>query len=514
MDGGLNQEKTNLVPADLQVDTNSGSAASADPLPMSTLNPRGQTGLASPTGGPADLSLAKGAGGIKTGLTMPALGMSRPRRRMQSGWIWLVWVIFGLALVGVTIYFLLNQINFNRGKINFIFEPAGVSVNIDQKFSRSGITNLSINLKAGDHLIIATKEGYLDAEEEFSVAAGEASDMSITLQPIPSVELLAETTAVFPGLIRRDELLAFWDDTNKMLKSINLSTKEIVDLFSVKITNVRKIDWANEGVAALLKLPGVWRLANMQDNRAVPGQYIPLGESPKQAPALNNGVATWLFDGERQTSTGMQPVLLNESIRDVVFAPGGSQIAYFYQAADGERSIIRAENTDGRGWVRVVTEISAENPRLIWLEDDQYLLLLDDAGQPDRLLDILSGEAINIMPDRIPGSLVVGSPGGDRILYVANIGGQTKLAVWKISTGEVEKILNKAVSSFVWKNENTVIMSLPDNNLWYWDLMKDKEKPVQFISSFGEIKSQRLLYSLLTNQLFIFESNRIFGVKA
>ncbi|MBU1092751.1 PEGA domain-containing protein, partial [Patescibacteria group bacterium] len=277
MDGGLDQEKINAVPADLQVDTNQRSVVSTTSVPLA--------GGEVVSGATASMSAA-------SKVAVPLI----THHRTQAKWVWLVWIILGIGLIGATIYFVLTQINFNRGKINFIFEPAGVSVSIDQKFSQSGVANLSINLKTGDHIIVVTKEGYLDAEEEFSVAIGEASDMTIVLDPIPTAELLAETVSVFPALLRRDELLAFWDDAHKSIKAINLSTKELVDLFSAEITNVQKIDWSNEGVAALLKLPGVWKLSNMQDNRAVPGQYIPLGESPQQAPALNNGVATWLFD--------------------------------------------------------------------------------------------------------------------------------------------------------------------------------------------------------------------------
>ena len=492
MDGGLNQDKINDVPSDLQVDTSQGQNTPSSFVESSA--PKIPAGL--------------GASNIGATLQIK-------KRRQNNWWVWVIGVVFGLGLIGGTIYFVLTQINFNRGKINFTFDPAGVDVVIDNgNFSKSAVASFSINLKAGDHTIVVTREGYLDLEEEFNVATGEASDMKITLESIPAVELLAEVSVVFPQLIRRDELLAFWDDSVKSLRAINTTTKELVNLFSVKISNVRKVDWSNEGVAVLLKLSGIWKLSNMQDNRSVPGQYIPLGESPEQAPALNNGVATWLLDGDRQTSAGLQPVLLNESVRDIVFSPSGSQIIYFYQPANGERSIIGAENTDGRAWTRIVTDIPAENPRLVWLEDDQYLLMLDDAGQPDRLLDILSGELVNVMSDRVSGSLVVGSPEGDRILYVANLGGQTKLAVWKISTGEVEKILDKPVSSFTWKNEDTVIVSLLDNNLWYWDLIKDKQKPVQFTSSFGDFKPQQLLYSALTGKLFILEANRVFNIRA
>ncbi|MFH0912297.1 MAG: PEGA domain-containing protein [Patescibacteria group bacterium] len=437
-----------------------------------------------------------------------------PQRRGGSNWVGWLWGILAVLMIGATVYFVLSQIGFNQGKIKFTFDPEGVNVVLDQKLTKTGINSLTISLKAGEHLVQVNKEGYLDFEQSFSLNARETAEMQITLDPVPNMELVSEAAMAFPQLVRRDQLMGFWNASTSTFKAVDLATKTITDLFNAKaIPNLQKAVWSPNGIAIITKLSDIWRLTNMYDNRKVKGQYIPLGDTPEQGPTMDNGVGTWLFDSERTTTAGLQPVLLNENIRDVAFSPDGTQIIYFYEAANGEKSLIRADNIDGGSWVRLTSDVDANNPELIWLQDERWVLLLDDSGQPDKLFDAFSKDFTAVMPDRVAGSLVVGSPDGSHILYLANTTEGTKLTVWNISNQAVETVFPQVATAFVWQADDTAIVAASDGNLWYWG-MDGQQKPVKFTNAFGALVPQRLLYSQLLQQLFIFDGSRLFSIKA
>lgn len=501
-EGTINQpEKVNL-PSDLQIPVSSNNPAATPTIPVSAVPPILPTDLAQSMSVPETIKP-----------TEP--NTMRPHQRAGSGWVgWLIGLL-ALGLIAGTVYFALRYIGFNRGTISFTFEPVGAdTVVIDQKIRKEAISALTITLKVGTHTVQVTKEGYLDFEQTFDIISGAKDNLLITLDPIPGIEFLAETATVSPDLVNKDKFLAFFQPNTGMLKAVDLTNNSIIDLFELKLPNLQKVVWSPSGTAAIIKLPEVWRMANMKDNRGVKGQYIPLGESPEQGPALNNGVATWLIDSERRTAKGMQPVLLNESIRDVTFSPDGLQIGYFYTPANGEKSIVRAENIDGSSWLRLAVDIPADNPDLTWLNDERSILLTDDANRTDRLFDSASQELIEIMPDRIKGSLVLGSPEGGKVAYLANSAAGTTVTIWNLVDQTIQATFTQAVTSFVWKNDSTLIVATTDNNLWYWNFTDAKTKPIQFTSAFGALQPQKLLYSALTGKLFILESTRIFKVTA
>lgn len=496
-----NPEKIEL-PADLQVPASSPTAGGN----LGTLKPPPIT--------PAPQSLMDQPNRPIPPPIVPVVEPLPMRRRGGTSLVgWIIGLLV-LGLLGGTVYFVLNYIGFNRGKIEFTFEPAGVDLVIDQKLQKESVNAITITLKAGSHLVQVSKEGYLDWEQTIDLQSRETAQMSVVLEPIPNVELLAEASVTFPSLINKDKFLAFWEPSTGALKAVDLSNQSIIDLFESKFPNLQKVSWSPGGTAAIIKLPNIWRLTNMFDNRRVKGQYIPLGESPEQGPPLSDGVSTWLFDSERRTAAGTQPVLLNESVRDTVFSPDGTQIAYFYTPANGEKSLVRAESIDGSSWTRLLINVDAERPNLQWLNDDRHILLTDDVNRSDRLFDSVSQEMVAIMSDRAPGTLVAGSPEGNKIAYITNSAAGATLVVWDTVEQKAIKVFTKSVHSFVWQDNDTLIVSATDNNLWYWDIQDGRERPVKFASAFGVLQPTQLLYSRLNQMLFIVENSRIFSVKA
>jgi hypothetical protein len=441
--------------------------------------------------------------------------VGKPAVRRGGGWLIGLVVVFGLLLLGGTGYFLLGKINFNKGTVKFTFEPTGVNVTIDGKFARKSVGSLSIGLRAGEHIIQATKDGYLDVERTFSVTSGEQSTMEVKLDSIPSAELLAEEPAMFPGLVHNGQVLAYVTPGGEY-KAIDVVSKEPVALFADAVVGgVRGLVWAPGAPTAMVLLEGTPKLTNMYDNRAVRGRFVPLGERPVQGAARNRGVTTWLFDDARHTAKGWQPVLLNESVGNVAFAPDSSRIIYFYWTADGERSLVAA-HPDGGEWERIATQVSLANPQLLWLNDDRNLVLFDDEqGSKPQLFDLVSKQFSEVMPDRMPNSPISASPDGTRLAYLTDSGAGTKLAVWNVLSGKTEKVFDEALGtnkSFVWQTDEKLVVSRADGSLWYWRL-DGAAKPVQFVSALGQLEPVELLYSRLSQQLIIVEQGRVINLR-
>lgn len=432
-----------------------------------------------------------------------------PIVRKVSNWIWWVLGVFSLILIAGTVYYVFSLVSFNRATVEFNFNPGGVVLELDDD-KQENVNSISIKVTAGEHIAVATKEGYLYWEKEFSLLPGEEAKFNIELRPIPAVNVIADVNTDNIDLIRKDELIAYFDKSTGNLKAYNLLSNEVIPLFSDNyvFSSIEKVIWGPNDVMAIVKIADVWKLNNMFNNTDAKGMYIPLGGTPKQSPALRNGIATWLFDSSRQNTRGFQPILLNESIRDIAFSPGGNEIMYFYEAANGEKSLIRAENVNGSDWLRIETDVLAKDPSLVWLLDDQYLLLLDDVGYLDRVFDINNRKFKNIMPERVENTSVIGSPDGNKLLYLQNSSVGVRLAVWDILKETAIYAFDQEVVSYTWQSNDVVIVALPNNVFLYWHL-GDKIRPVQFSSSIGDFNPKQMVYSNLNKQLYLFDGNRI-----
>jgi len=432
----------------------------------------------------------------------------------NKSWIWIGLGVFVVLLVGFTIYFVLSRISFNKSSISFTFDPPGVDIIINGKFNKQSIDSLSIKLKAGEHIIQVTKEGYLNFEKEFELVPSEDANIHIELKPIPDIELLAEDSVAFAGLIRNGNTIVYMNNAGNTFEAANLDTIVIdsndIKLFEGSFNNVEQVIWSPGKPRAIVKIRGFPKLANTFDNRGVRGRFIPLGERPTQGLPRNNGISTWLFDDSRRIAQGWQPILLNESIRGVSFAPDGSRIIYFYETADGEKSLVTA-HPDGGEWERLITKIDVVNPTLKWLNNDRHVLLVDDGAANDKLFDVVSKDFQEIMPDRILGTSIENSPDGTRILYLASIDGSQKLAVWNVAINSREYVFDESVISYVWQTDENVIVARTDNTLEKWNL-NGRKWPVQFVSSVGNLSPKELFYSRLSKKLFIIEESRILSI--
>lgn len=439
-------------------------------------------------------------------------GLASSSSTSPSLWIWVVGGFFIIVLLAMTIYFVLTRISFNKALIEFSFDPAEVDIVIDGVFDKQSVDLLSIKLKSGDHIVHVSKDGYLDFEREFYLAPGEEAEMHIELKTIPETELVLDSPASFVWLANNGKTPVYLKpDGSFGAVRLDLDLEDI-NLFSGNFADIQEVVWSPGEPRAIVKIKGYPHLSNILDNRDVVGRYIPLGESPSQGAAYRNGISTWLFDDARQTSKGWQPVLLNESIRGITFSPDGGQVMYFYETAEGEKSLVIA-NPDGVEWERIVTQVNLSNPKLKWLNDEQYILVFDDNDDRSKLFDNVSRDFIEIMPDRIKNTAIFDSPDGTKLLYLANIDGNNKLGIWDISSGNRSYVFDEDIKTYVWKTDDEVILAKEDNSLWYWSFNNNRLEPVQFISSLGDMAPKELVYSIINKILYIVEDNRILSLR-
>ncbi|MBN2585056.1 PEGA domain-containing protein [Patescibacteria group bacterium] len=471
---------------------------------------------------PSDLKVAVSAGGGSKMAPTPVVAESAAGEQggspgFATKWIIIAVSIFVILLLAGTAYFLFSKagIGTNRGTLDLSLEPAGADIVIDGKFKRQAVSSLSIKLKPGEHTLLATKEGYLDWEQEFTLSANESKEINLKLNTIPNIEVLIEGNIAFPELIRNGRSIAYMSAEGSF-SVINLDTNEQASLFGNHvIAQARFINWASGEPMALAKLDGMPKLSNLRDNRSVRGRFVPLGERPVQGAPRNTGTSSWFLNDTNQTAAGWQPVLLNESIGSFDFSPDSSRIIYFYHTADGEQSLVVA-HPDGGEWERLATQVPLVDPELVWLNSERYILLLDDKNDgTDQIFDMVSKNFSEAMPDRLANTTVASSPDGTRILYVSEENGY-RLAVWNLLSSSREKLFEEAIDSqtqFVWQTDDKFILNKDDGSLWYWNL-NGKEKPMQFVSAAGPLEPIKLFYSIINHQLLVVEQTRILSLKA
>jgi len=436
--------------------------------------------------------------------------LSRPRKSFN--WLKIGGGFLIVLLLAATAYYVFNQISFNQGIINFTFDPTGVDIIIDSDFEKEAVDSLIIKLKSGSHNIKVSKDGYLNLEREFYLVPGEDSDLHIELETIPEILQIVEEPVAFEGLANNGKTFVYLDSTGRFKAfSTDLGVGDI-GLFAGSFDDVSEVIWSPGDPMAIVKIKGYPNLSSTYDNRNVKGRYIPLGESPEQGAAYRDGFSTWLFDDTRRTATAWKPVLLNESIRGVTFSPNGSQIMYFYETADGEKSLI-VSNTDGVDWERVITQLTLGDPKLKWLNDDQYILVFDDTGKSDKLFDNVNKDFVEIMPERVANTKIESSPNGTKILYLANIDGVNRVAIWDIAAGERRFVLDEEATTYTWKADDEIIVSKADGTLWYWSFYNNDIQPVQFISSVGNVQPTNIMYTILAETLYIVEDSRVLTLK-
>ena len=402
-----------------------------------------------------------GANAPKSGIKLPGSRGFKQKPNLLPG------LIVGLVLILVsgTAYLIVGGATFNTAKLTLDLNQEKVSLQIDDQGYGLVDSGATFRLKAGEHRVVLTKTDFLDLEEKITLARGDDLTIAFELLPVPVAQIVVAKTIENSQLSVDGSTLNYFDAQEGRFKSVSLAEDlKVSEMFEGSFSNVASVVWSPGGYAAIVKFNGRTRLNNMLDNRLAKGRYIPLGETPEHAPANFNGQTTLLFDNRLKTAGGWQPILLNESIRQVVFAFNGGSIAYIYEPQGGEYSLVRSW-PEGIEWERVIVDMPRlTDPRFFWGPDDKYLLI-EDQGKM-WVIDMLGKQIDNEMfADRLAGTQVAFSIDGDRVAYVAQTDDGLKMKARSLS-GEQVQTLNdipvEGTSAFVWLDNSTLLVARPE----------------------------------------------------
>ncbi|MFA5010118.1 MAG: PEGA domain-containing protein [Patescibacteria group bacterium] len=442
---------------------------------------------------------------------LPNIG--RPRTTKIN---WGVIAIGGLAAILVfgTGYFLLNGIQFNVGELTLELNQEGVHLTVDDRSYGEVDSGEVLKLTAGAHRLALAKDGFLELEQTVTIVRKEKSEMSFELLPIPVIERKGETTWQDVRLSKDGNEIAYFDPQDKTFKLLKLEDDTTVALFRGSFANVSDVAWSPASSAAIVKMAGRVSLTNMLDNRGVKGRYVVLGERPEQGAAKYNGTTTWLFDDDLKEAVGWQPVLLNDSIRQVAFGASGDEIVYVYDTADGEYSLVRAL-PDGQEWERVIIDLpSLGDAKLVWSPDDRYLVI--DNGQSLLLADLVAKTVTAILEDWVSGSRYQFSPDGGRLAYLANDDGGIKLKIYDFTNDEakiLERVAARSDMAFTWLHDQAIVVVTANQSFEKVNLETEDKTIIPFVGSESDLQIRSMSYSLIGQTLMLVADTGIFVMK-
>lgn len=458
-----------------------------------------------------------GARPIRTsGINLPptAPKVRRPITMPKANWLAIA--ISGLALLLVfgTGYFLLMGIKFNTGQLTFELNESPVALKIDERSAGEVNNGSIITLRAGEHTLTFSKEGFLESERVVKILRSSKDLLSVQILPIPTIEKLVDGDVRYARLNQNGEEASYYDVASATFRTVKTAEKNPDSLFRGSFSNIAGVAWSSVTQAAIVKLTGQSSLPNMLDNRGVKGRYVVLGERPSQGKAKSDGTSTWLFDDNLKSSVGWQPVLLNESVRQVAFSYDGSEILYIYDTADGEYSLVRSL-PGGEEWERVIVDFpKLGDPKLNWGADDRYAVL--ESNGDLYAIDLVGKTIDQILKDRINGSGYSLSPDGSTVAYLADEGGVVRLKTYSLVNNETVVLDKAAVEKgtiMVWLNVNDLLLLEPNQMFVRLNVESQDKLNIPFKGDEIDFQIRRMEYSVLGQLLMLDTSQGLYVIR-
>lgn len=405
----------------------------------------------------------------------------------------LVLAALAIVLMAGTAYFVISNLRGSTGTVTFETNESQIGLLVDGKIQGLVDSGSVLRLKVGEYKLTFNKEGFLGQDQTVTVVADQATSVLVNLLPVPVVSQVVAGETRYARLNRDGTEVSYYDASEQVFRTVTVQARLVADLFRGSFPSLFDVTWSPASQIAIVQLSGQYSLPNMVDHRNLPGGYIPLGERPNQGPAKNNGVATWFFDDSRKLAeAGWQPILLNESIRQVAYSADGAYIVYIYDTADGERSLVRAF-PDGSEWRRMVTELpNFVNPKLIWGSDDRYLLI-EDQGKL-LIADLISQSLLDPLADRTLGSRFALSNEGDQLAYRAG----ERLKIYNFLDGAISEVPEMTLGDstvFAWLDSSHVVFAMENQTFEKVDVLTGQKLIIPFVGAESLTNITKMEYS-------------------
>lgn len=451
--------------------------------------------------------------GARAGLDLKPSPVLDARRlpKIEPKW----WLIGGLAVVMLagTVFYLSSLATQKNSGIEVVSTQEDLRLSVGSR-TYSGIDNgYRLSLGPGEYSVRASKDGYLDFDMKVKVTAKQYAQLNLEWLPIPTLVTVAGGTTQ-ARLSSDGKEVSYFDPADAKFKTRVLENETVAELFRGSFPEVQEVVWSSVGQAAMVKISGVPSITNMLDNRQVKGRYLPLGESPEQAPTLSNGTSTWYFDDANKTGAGWQPILLNENVRQVAFSEDGTQILYIYEAADGEYSLVTAQ-PDGLEWERVMTDLPRfENPKLNWGPDGRFAIVTD--GGRVYVVDLLSKTVEQMFSDWAVDTQIAFDPTGTRLVYFSGDGQERVLKAYDLldrESADVAKGVLDNVRLVAWMNFQDVVVAGQDQLFLRINVDTGTRVAIPFSGVSITEQVERLDYSLLGRGMMIVAGGSVYFMR-
>ncbi len=311
----------------------------------------------------------------------------------------------GIAAVGIVVFFLF----FWRAHITITAVPADAQVSAG---GQAATGSLAVVLKPGTYDLSVERQDFIPYHARLTFRVNERRTVPVTLRALPEPRQLSDKIVQFMALDAERTSLLFLAPGERT--AYRLFLKDLANPTVDEITPA-----ALEGITDLVWSP----------NRQL--AFVKLGDATKQ------------YDFKRYDLVNQETHDWPEGVGSIDWRPDGEKVAYDYEPAGGERTIIRATKDNGdqeRIFNLVGTNVS--RPTVAWSPDAKYLsltttqlYLLDAFTKTLKTIDAAGAVKRSLWLPTSTGLIVQGAD--DQLSLVTLDGQVTKLGV----TGSIGQVV-------------------------------------------------------------------------
>jgi hypothetical protein len=149
-----------------------------------------------------------------------------------------------------------------------------------------------------------------------------------------------------------------------------------------------------------------------------------------------------------------------------------------------------------------------------WANDEQHVLINNESKL--LLVDIVAKTVSEIASDWLVGSAYSLSPAGDRLVYIAKVGDQTKLVMYDFITSEVKPIEAAEVmgtTKFTWIGDSQLVIVGQNKSFTKFDIETGDKVIIPFVGTDTDFQITELAYSQAARLLMLVTDKGIFTMK-
>ncbi|MCX6812389.1 MAG: hypothetical protein NTW79_02095 [Candidatus Berkelbacteria bacterium] len=252
-------------------------------------------------------------------------------------------IVGGVLVVALILLFTV----FSKTKIYLTVDPANAVVTLDNKPLIITDGKVNASAKIGQHILKVEADDYIGFKEQISLGRGRNFSKTISLVGAPKPTVIADG-AKFITLSGNQ--IFYQNQSDKIIYRSNFG---LDSSGGITINSTTPISVPIAGTPDLIWSP------------------------TRDLLVLKRGTTATLFDFKKYDFLNQKETPLSSDVGDVVFAPDNSRIAYVYQPAGGERSIIFTDLGGGNVFRAAnLKSLNIFDPQISFSPDSQWLSIV------------------------------------------------------------------------------------------------------------------------------------------